>query len=399
MMTVYIKPSTARGEITAPPSKSAAHRALICAALSPGSTVNNVAMSDDIKATLGGLESLGAHAVFIGNTVTIGGIEIGNIPGARINAAESGSTLRFLIPLALLSGKKTVFSGSGRLFDRDLSVYAEIANSQGILFSESGNSLVVCGKLKSGEYRVRGDISSQFVSGLIFALPCLAGDSYIEFTTQIESKPYIDMTVAALSRFGVCVTQRENGYFIEGGQSYKNGCVTVEGDWSNAAFLDAFNLIGGDVKVRGLSADTLQGDKIYKEYFARIKEGGSFDIGNCPDLAPVLFALAAEFSGAVFSGTRRLRIKESDRALAMKTELAKFGGELIIGDNEVTVRNKKLHTPTSSLDSHNDHRIVMALSILASRYGGCITGAESVNKSYPGFFGDIKKLGIEVDAK
>ena len=398
-MTVYIKPSTAHGEITAPPSKSVAHRALICAALSAGSTVNNVAMSNDIKATLDGLRCLGAYAVFTGDSAKIGGIETDNIPGARINAAESGSTLRFLIPLALLSGKKTVFYGSTRLFDRDLSVYEEIANNQGILFSVSANSLTVCGKLKCGEYRVRGDISSQFVSGLMFALPCLTGDSLIEFTTPIESKPYIDMTVDALSRFGVYVTPLENGYYIKGGQSYKSNNVTVEGDWSNAAFLDAFNLIGGDVKVCGLSADTLQGDRVYREYFARIKDGGSFDIGNCPDLAPVLFALTAEFSGAVFRGTRRLKIKESDRALAMKTELAKFGGELVIDDNEVTVRDTVLHAPASPIESHNDHRIAMAMSILATRYGGCISGAESVNKSYPCFFGDIKKLGIEVDVK
>lgn len=398
-MTVYIKPSTAHGEITAPPSKSAAHRALICAALSVGSTVDNVVMSNDIKATLGGLISLGADAVISGGTVKIGGIDFKTAATAQINAFESGSTLRFLIPLALLSGKKTVFTGTARLFNRDLSVYESIAAKQGILFSKSNNSLTVCGELKSGEYKVRGDISSQFISGLMFALPCLEGDSIIEFTSPVESKPYIDMTVKMLSRFGVTVIPRKNGYFIEGGQTYKSQNVTVEGDCSNAAFLDAFNLLCGSVKVNGLCADTAQGDSIYKEFFTRIKRSGSFDISDCPDLAPILFALAAEFSGAVFTGTKRLKIKESDRVLAMKEELGKFGGRIIAGDNEVIVENTKLHASAEPIDSHNDHRIVMAMSVIASRYGGIITGAEAVNKSYPEFFSDIKKIGIEVDIK
>ena len=398
-MTVYIKPSTARGTITAPPSKSVTHRALICAALSGGSRVENVDFSDDIKATVEGLKSLGANIEITGSTVNAGGIYIENISNANINANESGSTLRFLIPLALLSGKSVTFYGKNRLFSRDLSVYEEMALKQGIKFSNGENSLTVCGCLQSGEYEVRGDISSQFVSGLMFALPLLSGDSIISFTSPVESKPYIDMTVKVLSDFGVMIIPRDNGYFIKGGQTYKSRNFTVEGDCSNAAFLEAFNLFGGSVKVNGLNADTLQGDRVYKEFFDRIEKGGSFALGDCPDLAPVLFTLAAQFSGAVFTGTRRLRIKESDRAAAMKKELEKFGGELIIGENKVKVENTKLHTPAEPLCSHGDHRIVMALSVLLSRYGGMIEGAEAVNKSYPGFFGDIKKLGIEVDIR
>lgn len=398
-MTVYIKPSTARGEITAPPSKSVAHRALICAALSSGSRVRNIELSDDIEATLGGLRSLGADIEISGGAVTAGGLNKTDIAATEIYANESGSTLRFLVPPALLCGKQITFRGKSRLFSRDLSVYEQIAAGQGIEFIKREDSLTVCGRLQSGVYKIRGDISSQFVSGLMFALPLIPGDSFIEFTTAVESKPYIDMTVRVLSDFGVIVTPRENGYFIKGGQSCKSREYTVEGDYSNAAFLDALGALGGFVTVKGLSPDTAQGDRVYKTFFADIKNGGSFDISDCPDLAPVLFTLAAEFNGAVFTGTRRLKIKESDRAAAMAEELGKFGGELTVGENEVIVKNTKLHAPNEPLSSHGDHRIVMALSVLASRYGGIIEGAEAVNKSYPGFFGDIKKLGIEVDIR
>lgn len=396
-MKVYIKPSIAHGEIIAPPSKSVSHRALICAALSGGSTVRNTALSDDIKATIGGLSSLGANVRICNDTVNLGGIDICKTTNAKIDAFESGSTLRFLIPVAMLGGGETTFSGTDRLFCRDLSVYEKITKEQNIRFIKGQNSLVVGSGLKSGRFKVRGDVSSQFISGLMFALPLLEGDSFIEITTPLESAPYVYMTVKMLSFFGVVVEERESGYFIRGGQAYQNREIAVEGDYSNAAFLDAFNLLGGFVKVSGLMSDTTQGDSIYKEYFKTIKAGGVFDISDCPDLAPVLFVLASVFSGAVFTGTHRLKIKESDRAVALKEEIGKFGGEMIIGENEVVVKKKKLHAPRIAIDSHNDHRIVMAMSLLASRYGGEISGAQAVNKSYPEFFNDIMKLGIEVD--
>ena len=396
-MKAIIKPSAAHGAVAAPPSKSEAHRALICGALSGGSVVSNIALSDDIKATLGGLAALGADIEISGNRVNIGGIDINNMPVALIDAHESGSTLRFLIPLALLSDKQAAFSGTKRLFSRDISVYAKIANEQGLLFDKTDNSLTVCGKLCSGKFSLRGDISSQFFSGLMFALPLLNGDSTITVTTPLESAPYANMTVDILSRFGVSVNFAENRFYIPGGQKY-GGCVfNVSGDYSNAAFLDAFNLFGGNVTVAGLSENTVQGDSVYKEYYSQIKNGGTFDLSNCPDLAPVMFALAAEFGGAHFTGTARLKLKESDRAAVMQEELEKFGGEIILGDNEVTVKKTVLHAPIEPLCSHNDHRVAMALSVLASRYGGVITEAQAVNKSYPGFYSDIKKLGIEVE--
>ena len=398
-MTVNIKPSIARGEIAAPPSKSVAHRALICAALSAGSRVTNIDLSEDIKATLEGLQALGAKADINGKSAFIGGINKAAIPAAKIECGASGSTLRFLIPLAMAGGNKTVFCGEKRLFMRDLSVYESIAERAGISFNKGDTSLTVCGKLKAGKFCVRGDISSQFVTGLMLALPLLSGDSVIEFTSPVFSKPYIDITVGMLSRFGISVIPRENGYLIPGNQTYKPSEIEVEGDYSNAAFLDAFNLFGGNVKVLNLNADTAQGDRVYKRYFGDIRSGGSYDLSDCPDLAPVMLALASEFSGAVFTGTSRLKIKESDRAAAMAEELRKFGGELTVKDDTVGVKALKLHAPRETLCSHNDHRIVMALAVLASRYGGEISGAEAVNKSYPGFFEDIKKLGIEVEIK
>ena len=394
-MEVYIKPSKAHGKICAPPSKSASHRALICAALSGEGRVDNLIFSDDIKATISGLSALGAQ-IKTGKEDVIISTPVHKTPTAQINCNESGSTLRFLLPLSLVFCKSIEFTGTKRLFERDLSVYEEIAQNQGIIFSKNENSVALYGKLKSGNFSIRGDISSQFVSGLMFALPLLDGDSFIEFTTEVESRPYIDLTVEMLNAFGVIITPLKNGYLIKGGQKYKSKNITIEGDYSNAAFLDALNLLGGDVKVEGLSPDTAQGDRIYKNYFNTVKQGGVYDVSSCPDLAPVLFTLAAMFSGACFKGTARLKIKESDRAEAMRGELSKLGADILVNENEVIIKKAELYAPKCPLYSHNDHRIAMALSLILSRYGGILQGAEAVSKSYPSFFNDIKKLGIEV---
>ncbi|MBR6903074.1 MAG: 3-phosphoshikimate 1-carboxyvinyltransferase [Clostridia bacterium] len=394
-MEVYIKPSVAKGKICAPPSKSVSHRALICAALSGESRVDNLIFSDDILATISGLSALGAQ-IKVGKDNVIISAPVHKTPTAQIDCNESGSALRFLLPLSLVFCESVEFTGSKRLFERDLSVYEEIARNQSILFSKNQNKIALCGKLKSGNFSIRGDISSQFVSGLMFALPLLEGDSFIEFTTEVESGPYIDLTVKILLSFGVVITPNKNGYLIKGGQKYKGENITIEGDYSNAAFLDALNLLGGDVKVEGLLPDTAQGDRIYKDYFNTIRQGGVYDVSSCPDLAPVLFTLAAMFSGACFKGTARLKIKESDRAEAMREELSKLGADILVNENEVIIKKSKLYAPKCPLCSHNDHRIAMALSLILSRYGGRLNGAEAVSKSYPSFFRDIKKLGIEV---
>ena len=395
-MTVTVTPSTARGKVLAPPSKSMAHRALICAALSGQSVISSLAFSKDIEATLGCLKALGAACRIDGSTATLGGLDIDNIPeNASLFCNESGSTLRFLIPLCMCAGKPVTLGGAKRLFERPLTVYEDIAKAQGITFTKSDTSLTVCGNLKSGQYYIPGDISSQFISGMLFALPLLCGDSILTVTGRFESASYIDLTLAALSDFDIKIKRDGNVFYIKGNQSYKSHNYTVEGDCSNAAFLEAFNYLGGEVEVGGLKDDTLQGDRVYKSIFEGIKSnGGPFDLSDCPDLAPVCFALAACLGGAEFTGTARLRIKESDRAAAMAQELKKFGIEVCVFDNSVTVKGGRLSAPAQPLYSHNDHRIAMSLTLLFSKVGGTVTCAEAVSKSYPDFYEVLKALQI-----
>lgn len=397
-MTVTIKKSKAQGAIAAPPSKSMAHRALICGALSDGSKISNIEYSNDILATLDCLAALGCTIEKNGSTIQLGGLNPLNLDKATLDCRESGSTLRFMIPLAFLSGKKITFIGSERLFARNLSIYEDIAKKNNIAFEKNDSSLTVCGKLRSGDYKIAGNISSQFISGLLFALPLLDGDSTLEITGEYESEPYVDLTIKSLSDFGVTIEKCGRAYKIKGNQNYASQNITVEGDYSNAAFLDGFNLLGGNVKVTGLNESSLQGDKIYKKMYDGLKNGEKqFDLSNCPDLAPVMFALSAVFGGAHFKGTKRLKIKESDRATAMQTELAKFGIKVDVNDNDVTVHGGELKTPSETLCGHNDHRIVMALSLLCTLTDGSISEAQSVAKSYPDYFGKIKSLGIVVE--
>ena len=298
----------------------------------------------------------------------------------------------------MLSGEKITLTGSNRLFERDLSIYEEIAGQNDIVFKTKENSLTVCGKLKSGDYKIRGNISSQFISGLLFALPLLEGDSSLLIIGEYESEPYVNLTVKTLNDFGVKIQRCGREYKIKGNQRYLPKKTTVEGDYSNAAFLDGFNLLGGNVRVTGLNSSSLQGDKVYVDMYNDLKSGKRrFDLSNCPDLAPVMFALSAVNGGSCFTGTKRLKIKESDRAVAMKQELLKFGIRLDVGENDVTVHSGILKFPTETLCGHNDHRIVMALSLLCSVVGGSISEAESVAKSYPDYFSKIKSLGIVIE--
>lgn len=397
-MTVIIKKSKASGAVVAPPSKSMAHRVLICGALSDGSQIKNIEYSDDVLATLDCLLKLGASVRRIDDEVTLGGLNPINSGAITLNCRESGSTLRFMIPLCMLSGSKICLIGSQRLFDRNLTVYQEIAKQNNVCFEKKDNSLTICGKLSSGHYKIPGNISSQFISGLLFALPLLSGESILEVTGKYESEPYVDLTIKTLSDFGIRIEKNERKYKIFGGQRYSSRNVSVEGDYSNAAFLDGFNLLGGSVSVGGLDKDSLQGDKIYKQMYRQLKEGKKdFDLSNCPDLAPVMFALAAYFGGARFTGTARLKIKESDRAVAMQTELLKFGIKVEVNENDVTIFGADLTAPTEVLCGHNDHRIVMALSLLCSVTGGRIDSAEAVAKSYPDYFEKIKSLGIVIE--
>ncbi|MBR7132492.1 MAG: 3-phosphoshikimate 1-carboxyvinyltransferase [Clostridia bacterium] len=398
-MTVKINKATARGRVQAPPSKSMAHRYLICGALSGGSVIKGIAFSKDIEATLGCLKALGADITVSEDTVNIGGLDVKKaVASNRLFCNESGSTLRFLIPVCLLFNQKITLCGSERLFSRSLSVYEQLCREQGLYFVQGKESVTLKGRLSSGKYSVRGDISSQFISGLMFALSLLEGDSEINITGKLESASYLGLTIKALADFGVRISRiNENTIFIKGSQSYKKREVSVEGDCSNAAFLEAFNLFGGNVAVKGISPKTAQGDRVYGELFAALCEGKpTVDISDCPDLGPVLMAVAAAKNGAVFTGTRRLKIKESDRAEAMKAELAKFGCKVLVEENTVTVEGG-IRPPKLPLFGHNDHRIVMSLAVLCSITGGTVVGAQAVEKSFPDFFEVVNHLGIKTE--
>ena len=400
-MKVTVKPSKVSGKIMAPPSKSMAHRLLICAGLSEGeSVIENVEESQDILATLDCLEVLGAEYTYNNNTVTIKGVSPERFNSAAIlPCRECGSTLRFFIPICLIRDRVFSLNGSERLLGRPLDVYEKMCIERGLIFSNNGNCITVRGPLEPGDYTLAGNVSSQFISGLLFALPLLEGDSRLVITEKLESRPYIDLTISALAEFGVKVSwESDNIIVIPGSQKYKAHKTVVEGDYSNAAFLEAFNLIGGDVEVDGLDSESLQGDKVYMECYEKMKEGfATISLEACPDLGPVLFGMAGVLNGAHFTHVERLRIKESDRIESMKLELAKVGIDVIEKADGVDVIASKMKKPVEIIDGHNDHRIVMTMAVLLSITGGTIEGAQAVRKSFPDFFERIGSIGVEVE--
>ncbi len=400
-MRVKIEKSKAAGKIVPPASKSMAHRLLIAAALSCGDTkIVDITLSEDIKATVDCLAALGINSLLYGEIAEISSDGIKNAkPRSELCCRESGSTLRFMIPLALLLGEEVTFVGAPRLMERPLGVYEDLCREHRFMFLRGDGKITVKGRLAAGEYSLPGNISSQFITGLLFALSTLEGDSRIRITTEVESRSYIELTRSAMAEFGVNVTWEDGRtLYIKGGQKYISpGKVFAERDYSGAAFPDAFNLIGGEVELLGLKSDSLQGDRAYKEHYSALKNGTpEIDISDCPDLGPILFTLAAVLNGASFTGTARLRIKESDRAAVMAEELSKFGADITVEENKVIINKVPLHTPKEALLGHNDHRIVMSLAVLASHLGAEIEGAEAVSKSYPNFFEQIEGLGIKV---
>ena len=287
-----------------------------------------------------------------------------------------------MIPLALAKGGRFRFTGSERLISRGIDGYRQLFRDQDILCETGPDSIIVEGKLKPGELHVDVSQSSQYLTGVMLALTSMLGRSKIVAEGKMESRSYIDITMAALKMAGPS---------LQAGRT-----LTVEGDWSNAAFLEAFNFIGGGVEVIGLNPDSVQGDRRCLEYFKALKEGfANIDISEQIDLGPVLFAVAALLHGGKFTGTRRLALKESDRASAMMQELSKFGVRGKVEENSVTIEESALHAPDGPLEGHNDHRVVMALCLPLSVYGGSIKEAEAVRKSYPEWFEVLRKLGIE----
>ncbi len=410
-MKVVIEPKTAAGVISAPPSKSYSHRALIAAGLAKGkSLLHGVLDSEDIGATTDCLKLLGVKVEPMNaDCLQIEGIskKIEQMfePGREketpliVSCRESGSTLRFFVPLFLLTGKLVEFQGCGRLMDRPIEIYEAVCKKQQLLFQRTETGIQARGPLRADTFCVPGNVSSQFVTGLLFALPLLPEDSRIELIPPVESRSYIRMTLQVLKDFGITVKEEGDTLFIPGGQQYQPREYTVEGDYSNGAFLDALGLVSeSSVQVMGLKEDSLQGDKVYRKYFEMLKAGeGPIDIQDCPDLGPVLIAMAAAFGGGRLVNTARLKIKESDRGQVMAEELQKFGITVRCMENEIVVEAGILHKPEAVLQGHNDHRIAMALAVLCTLTGGTIEGAECVKKSYPGFFEDMKKLGTGVE--
>lgn len=399
-MNITIKKGTAAGEISIPSSKSVAHRVLINAALTEGKTVIcGLSVNEDIGATIDCLKALGAKIEFSQDGCSVNGISDRDEKKRKLYCRESGSTLRFMIPLCLDSVETELY-GSPRLIERPHTVYSDICKENGFLWNTDGEKVTVCGKLKSGIYEIPGNISSQFITGLMLALPTLEGDSVIRLTTEPESLSYINMTVDSLAMFGIKIKRlSEREWFIEGNQKRQSpGTVNVEADESGAAFFGALNYIGGNVELVNLNENSSQGDRVWRSLFPKLKEGrAEISIKDCPDLGPILMALAACLNGVTLKDTARLKIKESDRGNAMACELAKFGVRVDVMENEIIVDPTDIHAPTEPLDSHNDHRIVMSLAIMLTKFGGQINGAQAVAKSMPQFFEILNSLGIETD--
>lgn len=399
-MKVKILPSKTSGEVSAPPSKSFAHRYLIGSVLSRGKCViKNIADSDDISATLSCIEQLGGSVTKDGNIVTVIPTNEKQIENAVFDCKESGSTLRFFIPVVLATGAKNcTFSGSERLLARGIKEYEKLFENSDVTIKSDEKSIEVNGTLSAGNYEISGEVSSQYTTGMLFALSRLSGKSTLKITGNAESRAYVDMTIKVLKDFGADITETEKNFFeINGKGRLSPGEFTVEGDWSNAAFLIALSRLVGTISVSGLNENSVQGDKICIEAFETLDgENAEIDLKDCPDLAPILFSYAAYKNGGRFTNTRRLRVKESDRANVMAEELKKFGANVEVYENSVEIEKNQLKPPIVPLCGHNDHRIVMALSVLAAVLGAEIDGAEAVNKSYPDFFRVIKKAGVNV---
>ncbi len=398
-MNVRIYPSVARGSVSAPPSKSMTHRALIAAALAKGeSRICGISNCEDVQATLHCLRALGVSYKMNNNSVIIQGTDFTQSASATLPCRESGSTMRFLLPLCLLSEEKMILTGAPSLLRRPMSVYQNLCQEHDLFFSQTEESITVKGPLAVGEYTLPGDVSSQFISGMLFALTQISGESILHILPPIESRSYVLLTLQALQAFGAEVEWLDDTTLcIRGGKPMRAQNINLEGDYSNAAFLSALNLLGGEVSVTGLNPASSQGDRIYFEHFASLKDGfATISLADCPDLAPILFALAAKGQGGHFTDTRRLAIKESNRAAVMAEELRKFGTTVDVRENEVIIKPTAFHAPTEPLCGHNDHRIVMSLAVLATLTGGVIEGAEAVTKSFPDFFERLASIGIQI---
>lgn len=397
-VTLKIKPGKLRGSVNVPPSKSMSHRLLIAAALSPGkSRIDNLAMSEDIEATLGCIKTLGAEISRDGGTWYVGGAGPQISPKA-FYCGESGSTLRFMMPVSLALCGGGEFCGRGRLLQRSNRPLFEMFDEVGIRYYQNG-TLKIEGELKSGVYRLRGDVSSQYITGLLFALPLLEGESIIELTTPLESRPYVDMTIEALRTFGIRVTDDAYRTFtVPGGQFYRAGNHTVEGDYSQAAFYLTANALGSEVQVDGLPEQTSQADRQIVQILEQLKSPGEvrLDMSDAPDIVPITAVAASLRAGSktIIENAGRLRHKESDRLEAVSAELMKLGGQVSQTDDGLEILGVR-RLRGGRVSSRSDHRIAMSLAVAATCCDDAVIleNAHCVNKSYVEFWKDYVALG------
>lgn len=402
-MDIKIIPGKLNGTVSIPSSKSMTHRVLIGAALAKGkSIISNVTFSKDIYATIDALKASGADITAVGNTVTVNGL-CGRCPqNAEIDCCESGSTLRFMIPVTAALGINSVYKGQGRLPERPITPYLRELPQKGITFDyENTMPFTVSGKLLSGKYSLEGNISSQFITGLLFALPLLEGDSEIILTSPLESKPYADMTIESLKLFGIDIKETQKGYYIKGSQQYHSSDVSVEGDYSQAAFFYVANALGSNVKIENLKKESTQGDKKIVEITENlcynennVPMGFSVNASDIPDLVPILAVLGTYCCDTSrISGAERLKIKESDRLTATAAAINALGGDVTPVNDGLIINNARLCG--GSIDSCGDHRIAMCAAISATicQEPVIIKNADSVEKSYPDFFRDYQNLG------
>ncbi|MBR0485725.1 MAG: 3-phosphoshikimate 1-carboxyvinyltransferase [Oscillospiraceae bacterium] len=402
-MNIQIQPHKLIGTVQIPSSKSMAHRMLICASLSKGtSEISGISFSKDIEATMSVMKALGAEFEIHGNTVLVTGITK-RPESALADCCESGSTLRFLIPVAAALGITSTFTGQGRLPQRPITPYLRELTKKGIAFHDYQDTMpfTISGQLQNGCFELEGDISSQFVTGLLLALPLLQEDSEIILTSPLESKPYADMTIDCMEKFGVCTKELPNGWHIFGNQHYHARNLQVEGDFSQAAFFYVANAIGNQIVLENIPEKSVQGDRKIIELIEKIcyqknqnQEHFMIDAKDIPDLVPIL-AVLATFSNkpTIICNAQRLCIKESNRLETTANLLNALGGKVKILPDGLEIHPASLHGGT--VDSAGDHRIAMCAAIAASRASApvIIQGAECVAKSYPAFFEDYQKLG------
>ncbi len=399
-MDIKIKPKTLSGCVTVPPSKSIAHRMIIAAALSEGkSEISNLSPSVDIKATIGCMKALGAKIEYNGENAVIEGIT--KIPEkAVLDCFESGSTLRFLIPVAAALGVNAEFQGKGKLPERPITPFVNEFPKHNVLFDFLGSSNLPCkisGKLSGGTFEIDGGISSQFITGLLLALPILSEDSKILLTSPLQSKPYVDITTGVLHDFGCEISENDSGYSVKGSQKFKLFSGAVEGDYSQAAFFYVANTLGSDIKINGLNERSLQGDKAIVDICKNAADRKPFEIdcSDIPDLVPVMSVLACFCDGkSSITNAGRLRIKECDRLAAMESCLNKIGGKVRSTADSLEIEGVGT-LKGGEVECFNDHRIAMSMAVAATICENTLTikGAECVAKSYPNFFDVYKKLG------